>query len=97
MRKLSGWRCLFEKWRTEGIQVSVLTPGIYRINTDLFSVDIQKATVVPGGHICLVTAMDGNQIPDGRLLADKVEGIPTLKKERCLLQRTDRKVVRFSI
>ncbi|MFN8323935.1 MAG: SPFH domain-containing protein [Chitinophagales bacterium] len=57
----------------KGPQISVLTPGIYRINTDLFTVDIQKATVVPGGHICLVTAMDGKQIPDGRLLADKVD------------------------
>lgn len=64
----------------KGPQVSVLTPGIYRINTDLFSVDIQKATVVPGGHICLVTAMDGNQIPDGRLLADKVEGHSNFEK-----------------
>jgi|JI6StandDraft_1071083.scaffolds.fasta_scaffold17419_2 uncharacterized membrane protein YqiK len=64
----------------KGPQVSVLTPGIYRINTDLFSVDIQKATVVPGGHICLVTAMDGHQIPDGRLLADKVEGHSNFEK-----------------
>jgi uncharacterized membrane protein YqiK len=64
----------------KGPQVEVLTPGMYRINTDLFLVSIYKATVVPGGHICLVTAMDGMQIPDGRLLADKVEGHSNFEK-----------------
>ncbi|MCE2962851.1 MAG: SPFH domain-containing protein [Chitinophagales bacterium] len=56
----------------KGPQITVLTPGMYRINTELFLVEVRKATVVPGGHICLVTAMDGSQLPDGRLLADKV-------------------------
>ena len=64
----------------KGPQVEVLTPGMYRINTDLFQVSIYKATVVPGGHICLVTAMDGMQIPDGRLLADKVESHSNFEK-----------------
>jgi uncharacterized membrane protein YqiK len=58
----------------KGPQISILTPGMYRINTELFQVEVRKATVVLGGHICLVTAMDGTQLPDGRLLADKVEG-----------------------
>jgi uncharacterized membrane protein YqiK len=58
----------------KGPQISILTPGMYRINTELFQVEVRKATVVMGGHICLVTAMDGTQLPDGRLLADKVEG-----------------------
>jgi hypothetical protein len=56
----------------KGPQISILTPGMYRINTDLFLVEVRKATVVPGGHICLVTAMDGTQLPDGRLLADSI-------------------------
>lgn len=64
----------------KGPQITVLTPGMYRINTDLFLVEKRKATVVPGGHICLVTAMDGKQLPDGRLLADKVEGHSNFEK-----------------
>lgn len=56
----------------KGPQVEILTPGMHRINTYMFKVKIAPATVVPGGHICLVTAADGAQIPDGRLLADKV-------------------------
>lgn len=58
----------------KGPQITILTPGMYRINTELFLVEVRKATVVMGGHICLVTAMDGTQLPDGRLLADKVDG-----------------------
>lgn len=64
----------------KGPQLEILTPGMYRINTYLFKVTIQNATVVPGGHICLVTAMDGQQIPDGRLLADKVDGHSNFEK-----------------
>lgn len=64
----------------KGPQITVLTPGMYRINTELFLVEVRKATVVPGGHICLVTAMDGAQLPDGRLLADKVAAHSNFEK-----------------
>ena len=64
----------------KGPQIEILTPGMYRINTDLFHVSVFKATIVPGGHICLVTSMDGEQIPDGRLLADKVEDHSNFEK-----------------
>jgi regulator of protease activity HflC (stomatin/prohibitin superfamily) len=58
----------------KGPQVEILPPGIRRINTYLFKLKYYNAVVVPGGSICLVTSMDGVQIPDGRLLADKTEG-----------------------
>jgi uncharacterized membrane protein YqiK len=58
----------------KGPQVQILTPGKYRINTALFKVETYTATVIPGGYIGLVTAMDGARIPEGRLLARKVEG-----------------------
>ena len=58
----------------QGPQVEILAPGINRINTYLFKINYSPVVVVPGGTICMVTAMDGAQIPDGRLLADKVEG-----------------------
>ncbi len=64
----------------KGPQVHVLTPGMYRINTYMFKVKISSATIVPGGHICMVTAMDGAQIPDGRLLADKIDGHSNFEK-----------------
>lgn len=64
----------------KGPQVEILTPGIYRINTYLFRIKLAPVTIVPGGAICLVTAMDGAQIPDGRLLADKVPGHSNFEK-----------------
>lgn len=75
----------------KGPQVQVLTPGMYRINTYLFNVTIERATVVPGGHICMVTAMDGDQIPDGRLLADKVEGHSNFEKGEVFLKNGGQK------
>lgn len=75
----------------KGPQIGILTPGLYRINTDLFKIDIKKATVVPGGHICLVTAMDGEQIPDGRLLADKVDGHSNFEKAEIFIKNSGQK------
>ena len=57
-----------------GPQVAILPPGKYRVNTDLFKVSVKYATIIPGGSVGLVTAMDGERIPEGRLLAHKVNG-----------------------
>ncbi|HWZ89929.1 MAG TPA: SPFH domain-containing protein, partial [Polyangiaceae bacterium] len=46
----------------------------YRINTALFRVENRPVTVIPNGHMGLVAAMDGTRVPDGNLLARKVEG-----------------------
>lgn len=75
----------------KGPQVEILTPGKYRINTYLFKVDIGEAITVPGGHICMVTAMDGEQIPDGRLLADKVDGHSNFEKAEEFLKNHGQK------
>ncbi len=58
----------------KGPQVRVLPPGNYRINTALFKVDARPVTVVPNGHIGLITAMDGARIMEGSLLSRKIEG-----------------------
>jgi uncharacterized membrane protein YqiK len=75
----------------KGPQVHVLTPGMYRINTYLFRVTVERATVVPGGHICMITAMDGDQIPDGRLLADRVDGHSNFEKGDVFLKNGGQK------
>ena len=75
----------------KGPQVETLTPGMYRINTYLFNVTVTNATIVPGGSICMVTAMDGGQIPDGRLLADKVEGHSNFEKAKEFLENGGQK------
>lgn len=58
----------------KGPQISFLVPGFYRINTILFKVVKMPVTSIPGGKIGLVEATDGAAIPEGRLLAAKVDG-----------------------
>ncbi len=64
----------------KGPQPDILSPGFYRINPLLFSVRKRKATVIPSGMIGLVMAMDGERIPDGRLLAKKIDGHSNFEK-----------------
>lgn len=42
-----------------GPQIEVILPGRYRINTDLFKVEIHPATIVAANRVGLVTAKDG--------------------------------------
>ena len=55
-----------------GPQIEVLLPGRYRINTDLFNVEIRPATIVQANEVGLVTANDGAPLPGGELVAISV-------------------------
>ena len=57
-----------------GPQIEVILPGRYRLNTDLFSVEVRPATVVGAGQVGLVTANDGAPLPESELVARVVEG-----------------------
>ena len=57
-----------------GPQIDVLLPGRYRINADLFQVEVQGATAILANQIGLVTANDGQPLPPGDLVAPHVEG-----------------------
>jgi len=57
-----------------GPQIEVILPGRYRINTDLFNVEIHPATIVAANRVGLVTAKDGAPLPSGELVAVSVEG-----------------------
>ncbi len=63
-----------EKGGQRGPQIEVIFPGRYRINTDLFSVDVQPATIVKANQVGLVTAKDGSPLPEGELVAASVAG-----------------------
>lgn len=58
----------------KGPQIEVLFPGTYRINTDLFHVEIQDATVIPANKVGLVTALDGEPLPEAEYVAKPVGG-----------------------
>jgi uncharacterized membrane protein YqiK len=57
-----------------GPQIEVILPGRYRINTDLFDVEVQPATIVQANQVGLVTAKDGSPLPAGELVAASVTG-----------------------
>jgi regulator of protease activity HflC (stomatin/prohibitin superfamily) len=57
-----------------GPQIEAILPGRYRINTDLFLVEVQPATIVQATQVGLVTAKDGSPLPQDELVADHVEG-----------------------
>lgn len=58
----------------KGPQIEILFPGTYRINTDLFHVEILDATVIPPSKIGLVTALDGQPLPEAEYVAKSVTG-----------------------
>ncbi len=58
----------------KGPQIQILLPGTYRINTMLFHIEIRPATVVPANRIGLVTALDGQPLPENEYVAKTVHG-----------------------
>jgi uncharacterized membrane protein YqiK len=56
----------------KGPQSEILLPGTYRINRDLFNVKIADATVIPAGKVGLVTALDGEPLPETEYVAKSV-------------------------
>lgn len=64
----------------KGPQLSVLTPGKYRFNPYLFLFHPDNITVVPGGCVGTVEAVDGGTVPSGRLLAKETEGHENFEK-----------------
>jgi len=58
----------------KGPQIQILLPGTYRVNLDLFKVEIQDATIIPAKKIGLVTALDGEPLPESEYVAKPVPG-----------------------
>lgn len=58
----------------KGPQVDILTPGQYRINTQLFRIQLADAVRVKTGEIGLVSALDGTPLREEQILGDTVTG-----------------------
>ena len=57
----------------KGPQAQILLPGTYRVNRSLFIVEIQPATIIPALKVGLVTAKDGEPLPQDELMAKSIE------------------------
>lgn len=75
----------------KGPQISILPPGNYRINTELFNVEKTPVTVIPNGHMGLISAMDGIRIPEGNLLGKKIEGHSNFENGHAFLKNGGQK------
>ena len=71
--------------------MTVLPPGNYRINTALFNVERRPVTVIPNGHIGLITAMDGSRIPEGSLLGRKFDGHSNFENAQAFIRNGGQK------
>ncbi|MEO8540429.1 MAG: SPFH domain-containing protein [bacterium] len=69
-----GGEAFLENGGQRGPQIEVILPGQYRINTDLFSVKVEPAAMVKANQVGLVTARDGDPLPEGELVAKSVPG-----------------------
>lgn len=58
----------------KGPQIDVLLPGTYRINLNLFQIQIAPAVVIAANKVGLVTALDGIPLPEREYVACPVTG-----------------------
>ena len=57
----------------KGLQVDILPPGIYRINTSLFHIKLQNITVINTDEVGVVESIDGKPVQQGRVMAEPVD------------------------
>lgn len=57
-----------------GSQIDVIRPGVYRINTSLFSIRLARALRIPDNKVGLVTTNDGLPLSDGEIAGPVVTG-----------------------
>ncbi len=55
-----------------GVQMSIVPPGAWRINTLLFTVHLEPMTVIEPGKIGVVEARDGAPLSGGRIIGKQV-------------------------
>ena len=58
----------------KGPQVSILLPGKYRVNTDLFRVEIKETIIIPDQKVGIVVARDGQPLPETEFVAKPISG-----------------------
>ncbi len=75
----------------KGPQVQILPPGSYRVNPYLYRVTLASAIVVNAGKVGMVSSMDGQPIPFGRLLAHHVEGHSNFEDGQSFLDKGGQK------
>lgn len=67
-------RAFLEKGGQRGMQMDIIPPGTFRINTNLFTIREVSAVQVPQGKIGLVTTLEGEPLPSGEIAGREMAG-----------------------
>jgi uncharacterized membrane protein YqiK len=81
----------------KGPQIDILLPGTYRINTDLFHVEIREATIIPAMKVGLVTALDGEPLPEKEYVAAPVTGHSDYQAAAAFLESKGQRGPQFDV
>jgi uncharacterized membrane protein YqiK len=81
----------------KGPQIEILLPGTYRVNTDLFRVEVRDATVIPPNRIGLVTALDGEPLPQNEYVAVPVAGHSDFQNASAFLAAAGQRGPQFDV
>jgi uncharacterized membrane protein YqiK len=81
----------------KGPQIDILLPGTYRINTDLFHVEVKDATIIPANKVGLVTALDGEPLPEAEYVAKTVTGHSDFQDASKFLQAGGQRGPQFDV
>lgn len=58
----------------KGRQTAIITPGSYRINTFLFTVEFTEMTSIPDNAVGIVTTQEGKPLEEGQIAGKIIEG-----------------------
>lgn len=88
-------QAFIEKGGQKGPQIEILLPGTYRINTKLFQVELRPATVIPALKVGLITAKDGEPLPQAEYVARNVDGHREFQDAAAFLGRSGQRGPQF--
>lgn len=57
-----------------GPQISIITPGTYRVNTELFTVSLMDVTEIDDNMVGVVTTKDGAPLATGEIAGREIQG-----------------------
>lgn len=67
-------RAFLQNGGERGPQIAIITPGTYRINTQLFKVEETKVTEIGDNKVGVVTTKEGTPLATGDIAGDEVPG-----------------------
>ncbi len=71
----------------KGRQIAIMTPGSYRINTFLFSVELTEMTSIPDNAVGVVTTLEGAPLQEGQIAGAVVQGHNKFQDAEAFLQK----------